>query len=489
MTNTKQPLSMDLPHLTDSGFKTISVIMGLSALVILLMMIAGLTMRLNQAQIITIDAALFYQVLTAHGAGMVGVAGLSGAGIMWFFLSRYVSLSVGILLTFLSLFLLGVVLILGAIFVGQFGAAWTFLYPLPAVSGGAWGAGAAACFVLGLTSIGVAFLLLYLDIGVAIIRRYGSLSKALAWPLIFSGSQEDVPPPTVIASTAVTIFNTIGIVVGAAVLLATLANLYMPEFKTDPLLAKNMIFFFGHVFINASIYMSVIAVYEIIPLYTGRPWKSSRVFAIAWSAILLMVMAVYPHHLLQDTVMPAWALTMGQIISYLSGIPIIAVTAFSLLAYIYRSNMRWDLASGLLVLSIFGWAGGSVPAIIDGTISVNKVMHNTLWVPGHFHFYLIVGMVAMVFGFMAWLRFETSSKQPTGMDKVAVWIYAIGGLGVVITFLISGALSVPRRFAVYTDAWTSQTVYASGFATLLILIVTMFLLKFLIAAPGWRRQE
>ena len=34
-----------------------------------------------------------------------------------------------------------------------------------------------------------------------------------------------------------------------------------------------MIYFFGHVFINATIYMAVIAVYEMMPLYTHRPWR------------------------------------------------------------------------------------------------------------------------------------------------------------------------------------------------------------------------
>ena len=132
---------------------------------------------------------------------------------------------------------------------------------------------------------------------------------------------------------ATIIFNTIGIVVGAAVLISSLINLYVPTFEVDALLAKNMIYFFGHVFINATIYMAVVAVYEIIPEYTGKPWKTSRVFAIAWSAITLFVMAVYPHHMLQDTVMPAWTLILGQVVSYLSGIPLLAVTAFSLCLY------------------------------------------------------------------------------------------------------------------------------------------------------------
>ncbi len=107
--------------------------------------------------------------------------------------------------------------------------------------------------------------------------------------------------------------------------------------------------FFGHIFINASIYMAAIAVYEIIPDYTGRCWKTTRLFVIAWLSVLLFVMTVYPHHLLQDMVMPGWMLVMGQIVSYLSGIPLLAVTAFSLCLYLRGSGMRWDLASALLV--------------------------------------------------------------------------------------------------------------------------------------------
>ncbi|MEO8519868.1 MAG: hypothetical protein ABI603_00815 [Acidobacteriota bacterium] len=46
---------------------------------------------------------------------------------------------------------------------------------------------------------------------------------------------------------------------------------------------------------------------------------------------------------------------------------------------------RSTMPSRLLILSMFGWAAGIVPAILDGTISVNQVMHNIQRVPEHFH--------------------------------------------------------------------------------------------------------
>lgn len=454
--------------------------MLVSGAVFALMMLLGLVMRAAQGALIDLDPALFYQILSAHGAGMVGTAGLSGAAIMWYFVGRYVRLSAAMYWAFIGLFLLGVVLILFSIFIGQYGGAWTFLFPLPALSGGVWEPWAAAVFIFGYVSIGVGFLLYYLAIGTPIIRKYGGLGRALGWPVGFGGADPaDAPPPTIVAASAVTIFNTIGIVVGAAVLVASLVNLLVPGFAVDALLAKNMIYFFGHVFINASIYMAVVAVYEIIPDYTGRPWKTSRLFVLSWSAILLFVMAVYPHHLLQDTVMPGWMLVMGQIVSYLSGVPLLAVTAFSLCVYLRGSKIRWDFTSALLVISVAGWSIGAVPAIIDGMIVVNKVMHNTQWVPGHFHIYLLLGEVAMSFAFMAWLvRGREAPAGMSGLDKAVLGTYVAGGAGFTLMFLISGALSVPRRWAVHVPEWLLQDRIATLFALLVVLSTVVLVVRF-----------
>jgi len=453
--------------------------MLLAGAVFALMMLLGVIMRAAQGDLITLDPILFYQILTAHGAGMVGTAGLSGAAILWYFLGRHVPLTPGVFWAFLGFFLFGVVLIFGGIFIGGYGGAWTFLFPLPAISGGAWEAGGAAAFILGYTAIGIGFLLFYLEVGRQLIAVYGSFSRALGLPVAFGRTDaSDAPRPTVIAAAAVTVFNTIGIVVGAAVLVSSLVNLYVPAFAVDALFAKNMIFFFGHVFINASIYMAVIAVYEIIPDYTGRPWKTTRLFVIAWLSVLLFVMAVYPHHLLQDMVMPGWMLVMGQIVSYLSGIPLLAVTAFSLCLYLRGSGMRWDLASALLVLGVAGWSIGAAPAIIDGMISVNKLMHNTQWVPGHFHIYLLLGEVAMSFGFMAWLVKDARVSGFSALDRSALWTYVVGATGFTLMFLVSGALSVPRRWAVHLEAWFLQDRIATAFAVLVIVATLIFMIRF-----------
>jgi len=349
---------------------------------VVLLLLLGLALRLAQAEWLPMPPDFFYEMMTAHGVGMVGIAGLAGAGIMWHFLGRYVGLSQGILVANLVLFLAGVVMILAAVFLGGFGGAWTFLYPLPATSGGVWELEAAGLYLGGLLVVGVGFLLFYLDAGRAIIAEYGGLGAALGWPVLIGSHQARLPEPTVIASTMVVIVNTLGLISGATVLGISLINIAMPSFVIDPLLAKNMTYFFGHVFINATIYMTVIAVYEILPGYTGREWRASKLFLWGWTASTILVLIAFPHHLLMDFVMPRWALVIGQIASYAAGLPVLVVTAYGALTLVYRSGIRWDAASSLLFLSLFGWAAGIVPAIIDATIRVNLVMHNTMWVPG-----------------------------------------------------------------------------------------------------------
>jgi cytochrome c oxidase subunit 1 len=429
---------------TPSAKLAFQLYVAIGIAVFLLMMIAGAVFRAAQAAWLPVPANLSYELMTLHGAGMVGVSGLAGAAVMWYFLRRYVALSTGMFLAMLVLSLVGVVMILAAIGIGRFAGGWTFLYPLPAKSMGIWGAHAAAGYVGGLVFIGVGFLLFYLDCALAILKRYGNLARALGLDQLFGSRALDSSlPPTVVASTMVVIINILGILAGRAD--QELINC-VPE--RNHALMKNLIFFFGHVFINATIYMAVIGIYEIVPRYTKRPWTISRPFLASWAAVTLIVMAVYPHHLLMDYVMPKWAVVTGQILSYLSGIPVLLVTVYGALVNIYRSGLKWDLPLRLLMFALFGWAAGVVPAIIDGVIRVNLVMHNTQWVPGHFHFYLLLGLVPMLLGTMLYACTREGWSE-SSLDRASFWIEGCAGAVFCLVFLACGWQAVPRRFAVH----------------------------------------
>ncbi len=462
----------------DAGI-AVRAYLAVTGIVLLLMMLFGFTMRLAQAQWINIEPNTFYMILTMHGSGMVGITGLSGAAVMWYFVRRHVPVSTGVFVANLVFFLVGALLILGSGFIGGFAGAWTFLYPLPEHSGGLWSANAAAFYMLGLLVIGVGFLLLHLDVLRGIISVYGGLGAGLGAKQAFGlAPEKDGPPPAVAAATMASISNIVGIVIGAVVLVLMLVTLYVPSFTFNTLLAKNLIYYFGHTFINVTIYMAVIAVYEILPMHTHRAWKTNRAFYLAWVLSTLMVLTVYPHHLLMDFAMPTWMLIAGQIISWVSGLPVLLVTAFGALTNVYRSGIKWSVPAGLVFIGVAGWAIGVIPAIADGTVIVNSVMHNTQWVPGHFHTYLLLGMVAMMLGFMAYIG---GGRAPSRLGPAGLWTFLIGGAIFVLAFLAGGAASVPRRYAVHLPGWLPYDRVGVIGAGLVVIGTSLLVTRFFLA--------
>src|SRR5574337_1601987 len=269
-----------------------------SVLLFVLMMLIGLVMRTAQGEWMSVPPNVFYQLLSMHGAGMVGTMGLVTTAVMWFFLRKYVPLHRWAFATNYVLFLLGALCIIASIFIGGYGALWTFLYPLPIQGMGLWSPHAAALFMLGYLLIGVGSLLFYLDAAAAIIKVHGNLGRALGLQWLFGGTIDPDHPKTVVASTMVIIANSLGILAGAVVLVMSLVNIFYPEVVLNALVAKNLIYWFGHMYINATIYMGVIAVYELLPRYTRKPYPISRPFLWSWAVSTLFVIIVFPHHLL-----------------------------------------------------------------------------------------------------------------------------------------------------------------------------------------------
>jgi cytochrome c oxidase subunit I len=170
--------------------------------------------------------------------------------------------------------------------------------------------------------------------------------------------------------------------------------------------------------------------------------------------------------------MPKWAIVTGQVLSYLSGIPIILVTAYGALVNIHRSNLEWDLPLRLLVFGLFGWAAGVIPAIIDGVVRVNVVMHNTQWVPGHFHFYLLLGLVPLLLGTLFYACTRSGWKE-SALDRSAFWTFGGAGALFCFAFLAGGWQGVPRRFAIHDAAWLgfAQIGTIAGVLVLLAAVV------------------
>lgn len=436
----------------------------------LVLLLLGFLMRLSQGTIIHLPPDLFYAFMTLHGLGMAGTLFVGGIAAISYLVSRYVTLSAGLLKFNFVLIVLGVLGLVAATLLGRFGAGWYVLYPLPFLDG-AWPRWTVLTVTVSLMLLGVAWLLWQLDILRAIVSRY-KLSGFLGWKY-FSASPagEDVPPIVIILSVCV-IAGSITTVFGAFMLMLYLVQYINPDMHFNALMMKNLVFLFGHTIVNVTMYFGLAIVYELLPEYTGKPWKSNKIIALSWNSALLFVLLAYFHHLYLDFAQPVALHFIGQVASYLSTVPATVVTIFGAMGQFYKSGIKWKFVPAALGLSLMGWLIGGFIAVVDSTIIVNNYFHNTLWVASHFHTYFLMGFVLMLFAFVFhYFRCELENSAKLGLRLVL-----LGGYGVILAFALAGINSVPRRYASYENipfkhvvqSGQHDAMLASVFAVVLI---------------------
>jgi cytochrome c oxidase subunit 1 len=385
--------------------------------------------------------------------------------------------------------LLGVVLLLAATLIGRLGVGWYFLYPLPFFSGGVWPDWATAALFVALAVMGVGWTLWTGDLLWAIARKY-SLSHALGWHYLKGRAKPDTArspevPPIIVISTVSFIGVLAGLVAAVVILVLVGVEKVAGGPTNDALLIKNLTFYFGHMLVNITMYFGVAMVYEVLPAYAGRPWKTNNLVVVAWNLVLLLVMFAYLHHLYMDFAQPQWLQVAGQLSSYLISVPAAVVTIFSTLVLLYGARVRWRLPSLMLFLGVMGWAIGGVAAVIDSTVAVNTQFHNTLWVPAHFHTYYVLGVVLMILGTVFHLVTDLSKLPESGaVTRAILGTVGVGGYGFVLMLYLSGVSGVPRRYSVYPAEVAVGTMHAQ---ISLVFIAILLVGAVIYIAATWRR--
>lgn len=460
---------------------------GLTFVLFPILGLLGFLMRLVQGNIFpTFPPERFYSILTLHGVGMVGLWFVQGMTAVIYLISKYVRPSVGVSWFSLALTLVGVALLIVSTIGGKFGAGWYFLYPLPYKSAEIWPNWAADIYLIGLGVLGIAWTVWVIDLLRAIAQKY-PLNKALAWHYL-AGKTDPELPPIILIITVSSIAAITGFLAAVALLLLFLFD-RVSGTPADPLLMKNLVFYFGHVLVNITMYLGVAILYDTLPQYTQKPWKTNKLVAFAWNTVLFLVLFAYFHHLYMDFVQPRAFQIIGQFASYFISVPAAVVTIFSALAIIYKTKVNWTLGSSLIFLGTMGWAVGGVAAVIDSSIAVNFRFHNTLWVPAHFHTYFLMGVVLMILGFIYHFSQE-HSKLPNNpkLARFTLWLILIGGYGFLSMFYTGGAVGVPRRYALYPSALSTGTTLAQVSIVFISILTIGFLLYLIQTIRRWARS-
>jgi cytochrome c oxidase subunit 1 len=93
--------------------------------------------------------------------------------------------------------------------------------------------------------------------------------------------------------------------------------------------------------------------------------------------------------------------------------------------------------------------GGGFGGLVNAAYSMNTVVHNTMWVPGHFH--LIFGgtvvIMYMATAYHLWPKMTGKQLISKGAANLQIWLWFIGMLVLTLPWHYIGLTAQPRRTA------------------------------------------
>ncbi|MDI3328138.1 MAG: b(o/a)3-type cytochrome-c oxidase subunit 1 [Alicyclobacillaceae bacterium] len=240
------------------------------------------------------------------------------------------------------------------------------------------------------------------------------------------------------------------------------------------LLSRMLLWYFGH----PLVYFWLLPVYAMwyvnIPRIIGGKIFSDSLARLSFLLFIFLSTPVGFHHQLMDPgISPEWKffhvlLTMAVVVPSL-------MTAFSMFA-VFESAGRAKGATGLFgwfkklpwndvrffapVAGMIAFIPGGTGGIINASYQMNEVVHNTIWVTGHFHLTVGTAVAMTFFGIAYWLVPHLTGRQLTpavnrlGLVQAVIW--ATGMLLMSGSMHILGLLGSPRRTA-YTTYMNDPT--------------------------------
>jgi cytochrome c oxidase subunit 1 len=387
----------------------------------------------------------------------------------------------------------------------HFAGSWVFLYPLPFHSAHQWGQWATFVFSLSVLSAGlsiVTWCVAILDtvVGPALHAVKRSLPNRLGvalgfgylWPKRFATNPEPVPYP-VLPLAVIGIDMIIATLPLAALLIEMAVQSFSPGVHVDPLLAKNILWWFGHPVVYLLLFPAVAIYYLLIPRLAGRPLVAGNVIAVAWGIAVVANVFVWAHHVYLDYPNGSHQGTINTLMQPTTFALVIpsALSLYSLGLTIYRSEWRWGVVETTLFLGLFSWLTAGLSGIINATIAFDKVVHNTLWIVGHFHQMAIVNIGFAIFaGLYYWIPNVLGKELwSESLAKWHIWLTFIGVTVNSAFWLWQGLNGAPRRFSELPAGYEASTRAALPFVGLIVVAQLLFVVNMVQTLRGAKRRE
>jgi cytochrome c oxidase subunit 1 len=229
----------------------------------------------------------------------------------------------------------------------------------------------------------------------------------------------------------------------------------------DPQLARTYFWFTGHPLVYFWLLPAYVSWYAMLPKQVGGKLFSDSLARFAFWLFLLLSVPLGFHHQYVDPGVPAGWKFLHAILTYSVFLPSL-LTAFTIVASLeYAGRKRGGKG-------IFGWlralpwgdpsvtaqllAGvlfffGGISGMVNASYNINLVVHNTAWVPGHFHLTVASAVTMSFMGISYWMVPYITGKK-LWKPKWAVWQSWIWFVGMLIfsnAMHVVGLLGAPRR--------------------------------------------
>ncbi|ETI70732.1 cbb3-type cytochrome c oxidase subunit I [Neobacillus vireti] len=264
------------------------------------------------------------------------------------------------------------------------------------------------------------------------------------------------------------------------------------------MVARTLFWAFGHTLVNIWYLTAVSAWYVIVPKIIGGKRWSDLLTRIVIIALVIMNITGGFHHQIIDPGISESVKFMHVFMSLAIGFPSL-MTAWAMFAVFERTarknggkgivgwykKMPWgDVRFLAPFIAMLAFIPAGAGGIVQSTNQLNQVVHNTMWIAGHFHLTLGMSVVMTFFGISYWLVPYVSKRVLTpAINKLGVIQTIIWTVGMVImsgAMHTVGLLGSPRRtsYTTYGDnatalGWNPYLLLLAVGGTLLIIGVLL----------------
>jgi cytochrome c oxidase subunit 1 len=232
----------------------------------------------------------------------------------------------------------------------------------------------------------------------------------------------------------------------------------------DPLMYRVIWWGMGHSSQQINVAAHIAVWYAVGAIVFGAKPMSEKVSRLAFLLYILFLQLACAHHLLSDPGLSSeWKILNASYFMYfavlasmLHGLTVPGAIEVAqrkkgftkgLFEWLRKAPWGNPTFSAMFISLIgFGFLGG-ISGVMMGTEQLNMLIHNTIYVPGHFHATVVIGTTLAFMG-LTYFLIPSLFNREVSFPALARWqpyVFGIGMYVLALTMMGAGTLGVPRR--------------------------------------------